>query len=67
MKREDVGYQKVTCKDCGRSYTCTPFDDYYGFTTTTDGVCERCLIWAAGLNPDTTQRITVAVLGNEAN
>ena len=39
-----VQYKRVTCRTCGRSYVCTPADDYYGATTLTDGQCERCLI-----------------------
>ncbi len=66
-QREDVGYKPVTCRTCKRTYTCTPFDDYYGFTDATDGECEDCLIAAAGLDPRKTERLTVAVLGGSAN
>jgi hypothetical protein len=40
----NAAWQQVTCSSCGRTYRCTPADDYYGNTTATDGVCEKCLI-----------------------
>ena len=40
----DALRQQVTCAECGRTYQCTPRDDYYNSTTATDGVCTRCLI-----------------------
>lgn len=40
----DQAWQMVTCSQCGRTYRCTPQDDYYNATTNTDGVCERCLV-----------------------
>lgn len=48
----DNAYQMVTCKDCGKHYRCTPAHDYYNATTTEDGVCETCLLMAAGVHPD---------------
>lgn len=36
----------VTCKDCGRQYQCTPWDDYYNATNEHDGVCTNCLLIA---------------------
>jgi hypothetical protein len=41
-----VGFEMVTCKECKVSYQCTPMHDYYNSTTTTDGVCESCLLKA---------------------
>lgn len=35
--------KQVKCKACGREYRCTPVDDYYNSTTTTDGSCIDCL------------------------
>lgn len=42
-------YQSVRCRDCGRTYVCTPQDDYYDATTPTDGRCLACLVKGAGL------------------
>ena len=42
-------WQTVRCKTCQRVYTCTPADDYYNSTSAEDGVCEPCLLKAAGL------------------
>lgn len=39
----DNAWEMVTCSKCGRTYQCTPHDDYYNATTTTDGVCSECL------------------------
>lgn len=47
--RVDVAWQIVTCSDCGVTYQCTPNSDYYNATTLDDGVCERCLLRAAGM------------------
>jgi hypothetical protein len=41
---EDARFQQVTCSGCGRSYVCSPVDDYYNSTNLEDGVCERCLL-----------------------
>jgi hypothetical protein len=46
-----AGWQMVTCSGCGRKYRCTPMDDYYNNTTFEDGVCEKCLLEAAGMDP----------------
>lgn len=43
-ERFDARWQQVTCVKCGRTYQCTPRDDYYNSTTADDGVCTRCLI-----------------------
>lgn len=48
-ERVSVGYQQVTCKQCKRTYVCTPQDDYYDFTDTTDGTCIQCLMKEAGV------------------
>lgn len=34
----------VTCRRCERTYRCTPLDDYYEATSTTDGLCFQCLL-----------------------
>lgn len=43
---EDMRWQQVVCGDCGRAYQCTPMDDHYLPTGSTDGVrvCFRCLL-----------------------
>lgn len=38
------GYEQVTCDRCGRTYTCTPSDDYYCGFPEGDHCCERCLL-----------------------
>lgn len=48
----DNRWQMVTCKDCGKHYRCTPMHDYSNATTDSDGVCDTCLVIAAGLHPD---------------
>lgn len=55
----DACYKKVQCKDCERSYTCLPGDDYYQRPgekriykegdTYKGGVCESCLVKKAGI------------------
>jgi len=45
FERVDCGYQDVTCVECGRTYKCTPADDYYSSTTLTDGCCFGCLLY----------------------
>lgn len=50
----DARWQKVTCSGCGRTYTCTPEDDYYDAESATSGVCFGCLLIAGGMNPETT-------------
>lgn len=44
MSDFDQRWQQVKCRDCGREFQCTPWDDYYNATSAEDGVCERCLI-----------------------
>lgn len=48
----DAAWQMVTCKDCGKRYRCTPWEDYFNNTTLDDGVCETCLLLNAGIHPD---------------
>lgn len=44
----DLRWQRVTCSRCGRTYQCTPFDDFHDpreeFGWTKGGVCYECLI-----------------------
>lgn len=49
-----AAWQIVTCRACGRSWTCTPEDDYYNAENATSGVCHGCLLAESGLNPETT-------------
>jgi hypothetical protein len=37
-----VQWQTVTCNPCGRTYQCTPWDDYY--PNSNGGCCESCLL-----------------------
>jgi hypothetical protein len=52
--------QRVTCRDCKRTYTCTPEEDYFGDAdgglpeSATAGRCFSCLLKTGGLNPETT-------------
>lgn len=55
--------QKVTCRGCGRTYRCTPAEDYYNATTSTDGQCEACLTAEHGLPDVRTLIITRVVPG----
>jgi hypothetical protein len=53
----DACDQQVTCRDCGRSYVCTPADDYYArpgekVTGPGTGLCYECLIRPHGFGPD---------------
>lgn len=52
-----AGGKWVRCAECGREYTRTPGDDYYNNTTLSDGVCERCLLSDAGLDPNVPPRV----------
>jgi hypothetical protein len=54
MTQRTFPWQQVTCCKCGRTYTCTPEDDYYNAESVTSGVCFRCLLSAGGMNPETT-------------
>ena len=63
---EAVQWQQVTCRDCGRSYQCTPEDDYYGPSgSRTGGQCFGCLLRANGLDPDATRVLAVDERGAE--
>jgi len=42
--RPFLGGRRVTCSKCGRTYICTPENDYYKYTNAEDGVCEECLL-----------------------
>lgn len=56
----NAAWQEVTCRTCGRTYTCTPEDDYFGEPggappeDATSGVCFGCLLKRGGLDPQTT-------------
>lgn len=52
----DLRHADVVCSGCERRYVCTPADDYYNATTTTDGVCFDCL--TAGI---ASRRVVVVV------
>lgn len=60
MTAFDARYQQVTCKDCKRTYTCTPESDYFGGPdgalpeSATSGRCFACLLRAGGMDPETT-------------
>jgi hypothetical protein len=42
--------QEVICRDCDRTWTCQPEDDYYdGCGSTTAGICFGCLLIASRL------------------
>lgn len=40
---QPIKWEQVRCRDCGREFQCTPWDDYYNATTADDGTCEQCL------------------------
>jgi hypothetical protein len=56
----NAAWQEVTCRECKRTYTCTPEDDYYGRAgegrpdSATSGTCFRCMLTAGGMNPEVT-------------
>jgi hypothetical protein len=56
----DAAWQQVTCRDCKRTYTCTPESDYFGDAggsrpeSATSGRCFACMLTAGGMNPETT-------------
>lgn len=62
---ESVQWQQVTCRDCKRTYQCTPEDDYYDAATLDDGRCFRCLLIANGMQPDATPVLAVDEGGAE--
>ena len=47
-------WQRVTCRACKRSWTCTPEADYYNAESATDGLCFSCLLAKGGFDPETT-------------
>jgi hypothetical protein len=55
----DAARQQVTCRDCGRTYTCSPDDDYFGERgrpdSPTSGRCWDCMLTAGGLDPEKTR------------
>lgn len=57
----DVAWKNVTCRECKRTYECTPEDDYYNAKTLTDGICFTCLCESAGLDPE--KSVTVRLCG----
>lgn len=61
-----VQWQQVTCRACGRTYQCTPEDDYYDAGgSLTGGQCFACLLRANGLSPDTTPVLVINERGGE--
>jgi hypothetical protein len=50
----DARWQPVTCRECKRSYQCTPEDDYCGGDSATTGLCFSCLLAANGMDPEAT-------------
>ena len=55
----NAAWQQVTCRDCKRTYTCTPEDDYWGDPgvlpdSATSGRCFACMLKAGGLDPEVT-------------
>ncbi len=50
----DLRWQEVTCSGCGRTYQCTPTDDFYTAVpgrelAEGEGICEGCLLRHHGL------------------
>jgi uncharacterized protein CbrC (UPF0167 family) len=61
-----AAWQMVTCSNCGKHYQCTPSSDYYNATTLEDGVCEFCLLDAAGLADKPVVEVQPIVPGRKA-
>jgi len=65
----DARWQQVTCRDCKRTYTCTPEEDYFGGPdgvlpdSPVSGRCFACLLKTGGLDPETTPVRVIAVGG----
>jgi hypothetical protein len=59
--------QEVACRACGRTYTCTPEDDYYDADTPVSGVCLSCLLTEGGLDPDTTPVKVIDLTGKSTD
>jgi hypothetical protein len=61
--------QQVTCRDCGRTWMCTPEDDYLvapgeGLPdSVTSGRCFGCALRARGLDPETIPVLVVDLTG----
>jgi hypothetical protein len=68
---EALQWQQVTCRRCGRTYQCTPQDDYYGWETPDpgpdEGVCFACLLILSGRDPETTPVRVIYADGTEAD
>ncbi len=66
---EAIQWRQVTCRQCKRTYQCTPEDDYYGAGTDmpgpADGVCFTCLLIISGRNPETTPVLVINEHGEE--
>lgn len=66
---EAVQWQQVTCRECKRTYQCTPEDDYYGADVEKpgpdEGVCFSCLLIHHGRDPNTTQVLVIDEHGAE--
>lgn len=54
MSAFNLGWQHVTCRACGKSWTCTPEADYYNAESATSGLCLACLLAEGGMSPETT-------------
>jgi hypothetical protein len=68
---EAIQWQQVTCSHCGRTYQCTPQDDYYGWKTRnpgpSEGVCLACLLILSGRDPDKTPVMVLYADGSPAD
>ena len=68
---EGLQWQQVTCSRCGRTYRCTPEDDYYGLDPADskpgpgDGVCFACLLASDGLDVQKTPVRVIDIDGND--
>lgn len=67
MSAYDPRWQQVTCRDCGRTYTCTPEDDCYGADSATTGQCFACLLTAHGYDPETMPVMVITLDGSSAD
>lgn len=65
----DARWQQVSCSSCGRTYTCTPEDDYFGLPgeglpgSATSGVCFGCMLKAGGMDPQKTPVLVIDLDG----
>jgi len=46
---DDIRWEMVRCRECGKEYRCTPSQDYFEATTTTDGLCWDCFLPFKGM------------------